>query len=73
MAVEENEESLEEDLKGQISALMKKVESLEKLALLSGENDSSSCYLTIHSGVRLWTSDGRAKGKSEFVFEYDAW
>ena len=51
MAIEENEESLEEELKAQISDLGKTVEKLEKLALLNGENDSSNCYLTIHSGA----------------------
>lgn len=51
MAIEENEESLEGELKAQISDLSKTVEHLEKLALLNGENDSSNCYLTIHSGA----------------------
>ncbi|MBN2324661.1 MAG: peptide chain release factor 2, partial [Spirochaetes bacterium] len=51
MAVEENEETLEDELDAQIDDLRKRVERLEKLALLNGENDPSSCYLTIHSGA----------------------
>jgi len=51
MAVEENEETLEGELGTQITDLKNKVERLEKLALLNGENDPSSCYLTIHSGA----------------------
>jgi peptide chain release factor 2 len=51
MAVEENEETLEGELGAQITDLKNKVERLEKLALLNGENDPSSCYLSIHSGA----------------------
>jgi peptide chain release factor 2 len=51
MAVEENEETLEDELDAQIADLKNRVERLEKLSLLNGENDPSSCYLTIHSGA----------------------
>jgi peptide chain release factor 2 len=51
MAVEENEETLEDELDEQIADLKNRVERLEKLSLLNGENDPSSCYLTIHSGA----------------------
>ena len=51
MAIEEDEETLEDEIKDQITGLQKKTEVLEKLSLLSGENDPSNCYLTIHSGA----------------------
>jgi peptide chain release factor 2 len=51
MAIEEDEETLEDEIKDQIAGLQKKTEDLEKLSLLSGDNDQSNCYLTIHSGA----------------------
>ena len=51
MALDENEETLEDEIKDQIVGLQNKTEGLEKLSILSGENDLSNCYLTIHSGA----------------------
>ena len=51
MALDENEETLEDEIKNQIAGLQNKTEGLEKLSILSGENDLSNCYLTIHSGA----------------------
>jgi peptide chain release factor 2 len=51
MALEEGEESLEEDIKQKIAALSVKADRLEKLSLFSGEHDEASSYFTIHSGA----------------------
>jgi len=51
MAIEEKEETLEGEIKEQLSRLKKKADALERLSLFRGENDLSNCYLTIHSGA----------------------
>jgi peptide chain release factor 2 len=51
LALEEGEETLEEEIKQKIAALALKADRLEKLSLFSGEHDESNSYLTIHSGA----------------------
>jgi peptide chain release factor 2 len=51
LALEEGEESLEDDLRAGWEALEKRTEELKVLELLSDENDASSSFLTIHSGA----------------------
>ncbi len=51
LAVEEKDESLEPDLRGGWVELEKRYGELKVLELLSGDNDSSSAFLTIHSGA----------------------
>jgi len=51
MALEENEEDLENEIMKNISELKTKTEELEKLSLFTDENDASNAYLTIHSGA----------------------
>ena len=51
LAVEEKEESLEADLRGNWETLDKRYGELKVLELLGGENDSSSAFVTIHSGA----------------------
>jgi len=51
MAVEEKDESLEEDLKQTWENLSKKYAELKVLELLGEETDASSAFLTVHSGA----------------------
>jgi peptide chain release factor 2 len=51
LAVEEKDESLETDLRGNWEALDRQYGQLKVLELLGGENDASSAFLTIHSGA----------------------
>ncbi len=51
LALEENEESLEDEIKRQIQLLKNRIDKLEKLSLFTDENDSANAYLTIHSGA----------------------
>lgn len=51
MALEEGEETLEEDIRRKISSLSAEADRLEKRSLFSGEHDESNAYLTIHSGA----------------------
>jgi peptide chain release factor 2 len=51
MAVEEKEETLEEDIRRKIAMLSAEADRLEKLSLFGGEHDESNAYLTIHSGA----------------------
>jgi peptide chain release factor 2 len=51
LAVEENDESLETDLRGTWESLEKRYGELKVLELLGDENDDSSAFVTIHSGA----------------------
>jgi len=51
MAVEEKDESLEEDLRRSWEALSRKYDDLKVLELLGDEADSSSAFVTVHSGA----------------------
>jgi len=51
LAVEEKDESLEAELRGNWESLDRQYGQLKVLELLGGENDSSSAFLTIHSGA----------------------
>jgi len=51
MAVEEKDESLEEDLRRSWETLSRKFDELKVLELLGDEADSSSAFVTIHSGA----------------------
>jgi peptide chain release factor 2 len=51
LALEENEESLEPEIKESIKKLKSEVLRLEKLSIFTDENDTSNAYLTIHSGA----------------------
>lgn len=51
MAVEEGDESLEQDLSATLENLTCRFEKLKILELLSEETDPASAYLTIHSGA----------------------
>lgn len=51
MAVEENEESLEKEIKNTLEGLKKDVEEQLKISLFKDENDHRNAYLTIHSGA----------------------
>ena len=51
MAVEEKDESLEEDLRRSWEELSKKYAELKVLELLGDEADASSAFLTVHSGA----------------------
>jgi len=51
LAQEEDDESLEEELKHNIREHNKRFNSLRNLELLSGENDEKDAFLTIHSGA----------------------
>ncbi len=61
MAVEENDESLLQELKDEYDTFMKDFESLQLSTMLSGEYDSSSAILSFHAGAggteaQDWTS-----------------
>ena len=51
LALEENEETLEPEIRETISKMISRIDRLEKLSLFTGENDESNVYLTIHSGA----------------------
>ena len=51
LAMEEKDESLETELRASWEGLEKKYGDLKVIELLGGENDSSSAFLTIHSGA----------------------
>ena len=51
LASEENDESLEGELRSTWEGLEKRYGELKSLQLLSEENDASSAFLTIHSGA----------------------
>ncbi len=51
LALDEKDESLEPDLRASWEGLEKKYGELKVLELLGGDNDSSSAFLTIHSGA----------------------
>ena len=51
LAIEEEEETLDDEIKSQINVLKKKLDKLEKLSLFTDENDPSNAYLTVHSGA----------------------
>jgi peptide chain release factor 2 len=51
LALEEEEESLEPEIKESIKRLTEEVDKLEKLSIFTGENDRVNSYLTIHSGA----------------------
>lgn len=51
LALEENEEDLEGEIKENIRKLKDRIDRLEKTTLLAGENDRANAYLTIHSGA----------------------
>ena len=51
MAVEEKDESLEDDLRRSWESLSRRFDELKVLELLGDENDASSAFLTIHSGA----------------------
>ena len=51
LAVEEKDDSLEEEIRPELSACEKRFEELNILNLLSGEADKNGCFLTIHAGA----------------------
>ena len=51
LALEEKDESLEPDLRTNWEGLEKRYGELKVLELLGGDNDSSSAFVTIHSGA----------------------
>jgi peptide chain release factor 2 len=51
LALEEDEESLEPEIRESLRKLSDEVDRLEKLSLFRGENDEANAYLTIHSGA----------------------
>jgi peptide chain release factor 2 len=51
MALDENAEELEPDIKKGIEELKKRTEDLERLSFFTDEDDPSNTYLTIHSGA----------------------
>jgi len=51
LALEENDESLEAEITGNLIRLEERYSELNLLELLGGESDSCSAFLTIHSGA----------------------
>jgi len=51
MALEENEESFEQEIKSSLEELKKDVDEQLRLSLFKDENDHRNAYLTIHSGA----------------------
>ncbi len=51
MAIEEKDVSTQNDICESISELEEKVDSIELASLLSGKNDSSDCFFSIHAGA----------------------
>lgn len=50
MAVEENDESAVNDIRTELAALQKELETLEFRRMFSGELDASNCYVEIQAG-----------------------
>lgn len=51
LGIEENDQSVEDELRPLLEDAQKKFEELSILNLLSGEVDKNGCFLTIHSGA----------------------
>lgn len=51
LAVQEKDESVLNEISGSISAYRNRYEQLEALVLLSGEDDASNAFITIHPGA----------------------
>jgi peptide chain release factor 2 len=51
LAIEENEEELEPEIKTGISSLVIRINDLENLSLFTEQNDESNAYMNIHSGA----------------------
>ncbi len=51
LAVEENDDSLEGEIRPELDSCTKRFEELNILNLLSGEADKNGCFLTIHAGA----------------------
>ena len=51
MGMEEQDESMEADVKAEMEAVEKALRSLELEVLLSGEYDANNAYLTLHAGA----------------------
>lgn len=51
LAVEGDDDSLEDEIRTELDSCLKKFEELNILNLLSGEADKNGCFLTIHSGA----------------------
>ena len=51
LALEENDQSLDKDIEGSLRRLEEQYSELNLLELMGEENDSSSAFLTIHSGA----------------------
>ncbi|WP_261793753.1 peptide chain release factor 2 [Treponema pectinovorum] len=51
LAMEENDQKIEDEIRSQLEKSEKKFEELSILNLLSGEVDKNGCFLTIHSGA----------------------
>jgi peptide chain release factor 2 len=51
LAIEENAEELEPEIKKGISDLVEKIEEIEKLSMFTEKSDDSNAYLMIHSGA----------------------
>ncbi|WP_147612553.1 peptide chain release factor 2 [Treponema pectinovorum] len=51
LALEENDQKIEDEIRSQLEKSQKKFEELSILNLLSGEVDKNGCFLTIHSGA----------------------
>ncbi|WP_252714445.1 peptide chain release factor 2 [Treponema pectinovorum] len=51
LAMEENDQKIEDEIRNQLEKSQKKFEELSILNLLSGEVDKNGCFLTIHSGA----------------------
>lgn len=51
LAQMEEDESLEDDIKGELESIKKSIADLEFKSMLSGEDDNLDCILTIHSGA----------------------
>ena len=51
MAMEESDDSVEDDIVAGVNSLLEKVEALELETLLRGEFDHNSCILSIHAGT----------------------
>ncbi len=51
LTLSEGEDSLEKELRDNFHSLQERYNELEIIELLGGEQDASSCFLTIHSGA----------------------
>ena len=59
MAFEEDDPSMEEDIKAELESLKETVHELERSVLLSGEYDGRDAILTLHAGAVLRLRTGR--------------